>query len=465
MSDLPTFENKTYDEIKIGDEASLVKEATEQDFLIFANASGNLNNLHLSRYVQNSEGKPTAYAPPLWVASLISTVLGNTLPGVGTGYTHQTLDFGPRCIAGDILDIKVKVVKKLPNNLVEFETEIRRRQDGEVLVSGPARVIAPTKKLKFDAIQAPDLWIDIHPYFEELIGKAQAEKNLVTVVVAPEEAKSLGGAILAYEKGIITPILVGSEVLIRKIAEEEGYSLDNIQIINETNHFHAANKAIDLISEGQAAALMKGYLHTDELLRAALRKVNGLRAGRRLTHVFVLDVPGVSHPILVTDAAINIQPDLKTKRDIVQNAIDVAISIGMEVPKVGVLSAVETVNPDIPSSMDAALLSKMAERGQIQGGIVDGPLAMDNAVDIAAAKTKGITSEVAGQADILVVPNLDAGNMLAKQLAYISNAEPAGLVLGASVPIILNSRSDGDMARLASCAIASLHHARLGKKA
>ena len=206
---------------------------------------------------------------------------------------------------------------------------------------------------------------------------------------------------------------------------------------------------------------MKGHLHTDDLLRPMLDKVTGLRVGRRFTHVFVMDMPGVDHPILVTDAAINIAPDLPTKVDIVQNAIDLAISIGIEVPRVGVLSAVETVNPAIPSSVDAALLSKMADRGKIKGGLVDGPLAMDNAVDLAAARTKGITSEVAGRANVLVVPGLDAGNMLAKQLAYLSHAEGAGLVLGAKVPVILNSRSDSAMSRLASCAVAALHHARL----
>ena len=188
-----------------------------------------------------------------------------------------------------------------------------------------------------------------------------------------------------------------------------------------------------------------------------LDKATGLRIGRRFTHVFVMDVPGVAHPLLVTDAAINIAPDLATKVDIVQNAIDLAISLGIEVPKVGVLSAVETVNPAIPSSIDAALLSKMAERGQIKGGVVDGPLAMDNAVDIGAARTKGLRGAVAGHAEVLVVPGIDSGNMLAKQLAYISHAEGAGLVLGAKVPVILNSRSDSAMARLASCAVAAIH--------
>jgi phosphotransacetylase len=209
---------------------------------------------------------------------------------------------------------------------------------------------------------------------------------------------------------------------------------------------------------------MKGHRHTDELLHPMLDKAAGLRIGRRFTHVFVMDVLGMAYPIMVTDAAINIAPDLATKFDIVQNAIDLALSIGIEMPRVGVLSAVETVNPAIQSSIDAALLSKMAERGQINGGKVDGPLAMDNAVSFAAARTKGIHGEVAGQANILVVPGIDAGNMLAKQLAFISHAEGAGLVLGATVPIILNSRSDSSMSRLASCAVAALHQARIARR-
>jgi phosphate butyryltransferase len=219
----------------------------------------------------------------------------------------------------------------------------------------------------------------------------------------------------------------------------------------------SAALACGLVRGGQAAAVMKGPLHTDDLLRPMLDKATGLRVGRRFTHVFVMDVPGQPEPVMVTDAAINITPDLATKVDICQNAIDLALSLGME-PRVGVLSAVETVNPAIQSSIDAALLSKMADRGQITGGQVEGPLAMDNAVDMAAARTKGLKGNVAGRANILVVPGIDAGNMLAKQLSFISHAEGAGLVLGAKVPVILNSRSDSAMSRLASCAVAALHH-------
>ncbi|MEN0001318.1 MAG: bifunctional enoyl-CoA hydratase/phosphate acetyltransferase, partial [Pseudomonadota bacterium] len=223
-------------------------------------------------------------------------------------------------------------------------------------------------------------------------------------------------------------------------------------------HADAAALGVQLVHDGKAAAVMKGHLHTEELLRHVVKKEGGLRTRRRLSHVFVMDVPGLSHLLLITDAAINITPDLRTKVDIVQNAIDLALSLGVEMPKVGVLSAVETVNANIPSTIEAAALSKMADRGQIKGGIVDGPLAMDNAVSAEAAATKGIQSLVAGKADILVAPNLESGNMIAKQLSFLAHAEAGGIVLGAKVPVILTSRADDDKARLASCAVAALHH-------
>lgn len=299
------------------------------------------------------------------------------------------------------------------------------------------------------------------PHFDALLERAAPLAPMITAVVAPEEPHSLGGALLALRHGVITPLLVGDGARIAAAAAEAGLSLEGAEIVEAPTHEAAAARAVDLVAEGRAQALMKGHLHTDTLLRAALRKERGLRAGRRLTHVFVMDVPGTAHPLVVSDAAINIAPDLATKADIVQNAIDLAISLGRATPRVAVLSAMESVNPDIPSSLDAALLSKMAERGQICGGLVDGPLAMDNAVDPEAARTKGITSPVAGQADVLIVPNLDAGNMLVKALVYIGGAEAAGVVMGAKVPVILTSRADGDTARLASCAIAALHQARM----
>ncbi|MEM8729536.1 MAG: bifunctional enoyl-CoA hydratase/phosphate acetyltransferase, partial [Pseudomonadota bacterium] len=452
--------NKTYDELNPGDSATLRRIAREDDFLIFATASGNHNPVHIAAYDGDGDGHPESIAPSLWVGSLISAVLGNLLPGPGTFYRSQNFTFHGHVEAGDELEISVQVLEKLPDQNVRLSTQVTRAADGIDVVTGEAVVRAPTESLSFDALEIPGLIVQRHKHFEKLLERVGGLEPLVTAVVAPEEPKSLGGALLAAEHQVITPILVGGANKIAQAARALERSLDGIEIIDCPDHVKAAHAAVDLVSQGRAGALMKGHLHTDDLLHAALRKTDGLRTGRRFTHVFVMDVPGLSHPLLVSDAAVNIQPDLKTKVDIVQNAIDVAISIGIDEPKVGVLSAVETVNPDMPSSMDAALLSKMAERGQIKGGLVDGPLAMDNAMDLGAARTKGIRSAVAGLAEVLIVPNIDAGNMLAKQLAVVSHAEGAGLVLGASVPIILNSRADDDMARLASCAVAVLHYTR-----
>ena len=264
---------------------------------------------------------------------------------------------------------------------------------------------------------------------------------------------------LAARQGIIAPILVGNADRIRKAAKMAHCDISNAEIVPADTPHAAAAEAVRLINAGRADALMNCHLHTDELLHEVVKKEGGLRGTRRLSHVFVMDVPGLDHMLLISDAAINIAPNLEEKVDITQNAIDLAIALGIKQPRVGILSAVETVTPKIPSTLDAAILSKMAERGQIKGGIVDGPLAMDNAVDISSAKTKGITSLVAGYADILIAPNIEAGNMLAKELSFIAHAEGAGIVLGARVPVILTSRADDEKARLASCAVAALYHA------
>jgi phosphate butyryltransferase len=454
------FENKTYDELNVGDRAELERICMEDDLYVFANASGNYNPMHLADYDGDGDGEPEAIAPALWIGSLISAVLGNILPGAGTLYRAQSFEFLAHAVAGDRLLASVEVIEKRGDRQVVVAADVSRIGDGKILLRGEALVIAPSRKQTFDALEVPGLVVQRHRHFEKLIEQAENLPPLPTVVVAPEEANSLGGALLAHKHSIIKPVLVGAADKITAAAAEIRVTLEGVEVIDVPTHRDAARLAVDLVAQGRAKALMKGHLHTDELMRAALRKNRGLRAGRRFTHVFVMDVPGLAHPLLVTDAAININPDLVTKKDIVQNAIDLAQSIGIPEPKVGVLSAVETVNPEIASSIDAALLSKMAERGQITGGLVDGPLAMDNAVNLAAARTKGLRSPVAGRADVLVVPDIDAGNMLSKQLTYIAKAEAAGVVLGAKAPIILTSRADDDMARLASCAVAALHNAR-----
>jgi phosphate butyryltransferase len=453
--------NRTLAELRPGDSAELVRLLTPDDLYAFANLSGNHNPMHLPGVDGDGDGAPEAVAPGMFVASLISAVLGNILPGPGTLYRRQSLDFHTVAVAGDELRATVTVTATDPGGTVTLATAVHRVSDGAPVVTGEAVVMAPTRPLVFEDIEVPGLVVQRHRHFEALLKRAEPLPALVTAVVCPEDEASLDGALRAMRHTIITPILVGDPARIAAAAAGLEADLAGIEIVAATADA-AARAAVDLVRDGRAQALMKGHLHTDDLLRPILDRDRGLRAGRRLTHVFVMDVPGVPHPLLVTDAAINIAPDLATKVDIVQNAIDLAISLGIATPRVGVLSAVETVNPAIPSSIDAALLSKMAERGQIRGGLVDGPLAMDNAVDIGAARAKGIRSEVAGRAEVLVVPGIDAGNMLAKQLAYISHAEGAGIVLGARVPIILNSRADGPMARLASAAIAAIHHARVG---
>lgn len=453
--------NQTFDELQIGATAELRRLITQDDLYVFAVASGNHNPMHLPNMDGDGDGRVDEVAPGMFVASLISAVLGTLLPGPGTLYRAQKLAFHTQAHAGDELLARVTVLAKEASGSVTLETTVRRIGDEALIVDGVATVTAPIRKVDRDDVEIPGLIVQRHRHFEQVLERARPLPALVTAVVCPEEANALGGALLAMKESIITPILIGDPERIASTARDTGADLADVEIIPASSAEAAVVTACRLVHEGRAAAVMKGHLHTDDLLRPMLDKTEGLRIGRRFTHVFVMDVPGVPHPLLVTDAAINIAPDLMTKVDIVQNAIDLAISIGLETPRVGILSAVETVNPAIQSSIDAALLSKMAERGQIRGGLVDGPLAMDNAIDMTAARVKGLRSGVAGQANILVVPGIDAGNMLAKQLAFISHAEGAGLVLGAKVPVILNSRSDSPMSRLASCAIAALHQARL----
>ena len=293
--------------------------------------------------------------------------------------------------------------------------------------------------------------------YDRLIAAARAIRPAATLVVHPCDESSLRGVAEAASIGLIAPILVGPTAKIKDAAAKHGIDISGLEIVDAPHSEAAAAKAVELIHEARGEMLMKGSLHTDELMRSVTSKT-GLRTERRISHVFVMDVPSYAETILITDAAVNIFPDLDCKRDIIQNAIDLFIQAGFgPLPRVAILSAVETVTPKIPSTIEAAALCKMADRGQITGGLLDGPLAFDNAIDPEAARIKGIKSEVAGRAQILVVPDLEAGNMLAKNLAYFANADGAGIVLGARVPIVLTSRADSLRARLASCAVAALH--------
>jgi phosphotransacetylase len=292
--------------------------------------------------------------------------------------------------------------------------------------------------------------------YERLLARCETLASVPTAVAHPCEATALSGAVEAAKLGLIVPLLVGPTARIAETASAAGIDLGDLQIIDVPHSTASAVRAVELIREGKAEILMKGSLHTDELMSAIVSREGGLRTGRRISHVFVMDVPTYHKVLIITDAAINIAPTLEDKVDICQNAIDLARALGLEKPKVAILAAVETVTSKMPATIDAAALCKMAERGQIKNGVLDGPLAFDNAISKQAAETKGITSTVAGDPDILLAPDLEAGNILAKQLTFLANADSAGMVLGARVPVILTSRADSVRSRIASCAVAKL---------
>ncbi len=454
-----TISNRTWAQLQVGDTASLDRVCSDRDLFLFAHVSGNTNPLMLPA----EEGAPVSdqpavqpVAPSMWVGSLISAVLGNVLPGPGTLYRSQTFEFARRVHVGDKLRVTVTCREKRDEPTAVFETVVTDAE-GVPVCKGTAVIDAPRLNVETPARELPTLIMDEKDHFAHLIALAAQLPRLKIAIVCPEDHNSLGGALLSAGKGLIEPILIGDPERIAKAAAELGADLSGIKIVAECDHRVAADRAVAMVVAGEASAVMKGDLHSDDLLAAVVKKDGGLRAHGRISHVFVLDVPSRDELLFISDAAINIAPDLITKVDIVQNAIDLARACGLDVPKVGVLSAVEVVNPSIPSTLDAAILSKMAERGQIRGGIVDGPLAMDNAIDMEAARTKGITSLVAGHANVLIAPNLESGNMLAKELTFIAHAEAAGLVVGARAPVILTSRADNDRARLASCALAQLY--------
>lgn len=450
--------NKTFDEIKIGDSSTLQRTLKPEDVKIFAVMTGDVNPAVIDPGFSNSGMLREVIAHGMWSGSLISTVLGTQFPGPGTILVDQSLHFSRPVTIGDTVTVNLTVKQKFDHNKhVLFDCSCTN-QDGLQVVRGSAEVLAPTEKIeRMQRVNLPDIRIDDKT---ERLNRLMARVNglpILTVAVAhPCDRESLRGPVLAFQAGIIEPILVGPEDKIRALALENDLDISGIRVVHAAHSHDSAAIAVSLVRSGDAEALMKGSLHTDELLAEVISRANGLRTSRRISHVFVMDVPTYPRPLLITDAAVNIAPTLEDKVDIIQNAIELGHALGIPEPKVAILSAVETVNPKIQSTLDAAALCKMADRGQIKGGLLDGPLAFDNAVSLVAAKTKGIKSAVAGQADILAVPDLESGNMVAKQLEYLANALTAGIVLGTKVPIILTSRADTAETRIASCVIASL---------
>lgn len=450
------LQNKPFDELKLGDSASLVRTVSSDDIKLFAAVSGDVNPAHLSAHYAAHDRFGHIVIHGMWTGSLISALLGTQLPGPGTIYLEQTLHFCKPVAPGDTITAQVVVQEKRPDKRIVVLATRCINQKGEEVLTGLATVIAPTTKISMPSIPVPAVSIRHNDRYEGFMQQAQTLPATPMAVVHPCSPEAIGAAIEAREEGLIDPILIGPDYKIRRAADQAQVSLEGIQLIHTPHSHAAAAQAVAMAAAGQVGALMKGSLHSDELLSAVVSSESGLRTERRISHVYLFDVPSYSKPLMVTDAAINIAPTLLQKRDICQNAIDLFHILGVPEPLVALLAAVETVNPVMQATLDAAALSKMAIRGQITGAKVDGPLALDNAISMDAARIKEIQSEVAGQADILVVPNLEAGNILAKQLIYLAEADAAGLVLGARVPIVLTSRSDGLRVRLASVALAKI---------
>jgi len=448
--------NRTFDALEIGESASSVRIASRDDIDLFAALSGDVNPAHLDAAFAATDLFGHVVVQGMWTAGLISALLGTQLPGPGTIYLDQDLQFRHPVIPGDTITASVTVKEKRPEKRIVLLDTRCINQKGETVLAGTATVIAPKESIVWPRMPRPDATVRRHDRYEAFMREARVHPALRTAIVHPCSPEAIKAAIEARDEGLLEPILIGPEAKIRAVAELAQVSLDGVTIFSVEHSHAAAALAVEMGAAGKVAALMKGSLHTDELLAAVVASASGLRTARRISHVYVMDIPAYSKPLVVTDAAVNIAPSLEHKRDICQNAIDLLHLLGVEQPRVAVLAAVETVMPGMPTTLDAAALTVMAARGQITGALVDGPLAFDNAISLAAAQTKGIVSEVAGQADILLVPDLEAGNMLAKQLMYFAGADAAGLVLGARLPIILTSRSDSLRVRLASVALAKL---------
>ena len=455
MAETDTIENLTYDELQVCQGAGLRRTLTRDDISAFALVSGDVNPAHVDADYAKGTRFHEVIAHGMFAGALISSLLGTEFPGPGTIYVAQTLHFHRPVHVGDTLDVQLKVIEKGEHAEVRLDCDVRN-QRGEQVVSGEAVVRAPTQKVARPRAALPTLHLfDPHARIEAWLATLAAQPAVRCAVVHPCDEGSLRGAVDAAKRGLIEPVLVAPAARLDALAAELGLSLAGLARI-DTAHSHAsAAAAAAMAARGEVGMLMKGSLHTDELMHAVLAEP-ALRTGRRMSHVFRFEVPAYPKPLLVTDAAVNIAPTLADKADIVRNAVDLARALGVDCPKVALLSAVETVTPTIASTIDAAALCKMADRGQIAHAQLDGPLAFDNAISAEAARIKGIVSPVAGDADVLVTPDLEAGNMLAKQLEYMAGAAACGVVLGAQVPIALTSRADPAIGRLASAALAGV---------
>jgi phosphate acetyltransferase len=452
------YRNVTFDEIEVGAAASARRALTQTEIEALVLVSGDVEPFQLEDAGATSTQLLSVDA--VGISAVISGLLERRLPGPGTRIVSMQLEYAGQVTVGEELAASVTVREKhAGTGYVEFDCDARVGE--RRVLWGRAVVEAPRRRLAYSDLATPEIILRRNDVFARLLLDCEPLEPVSCAVAHPCDRDSLLGALEAARRRLIVPILVGPPARIRAVADANGADISGFRIV-PTEHSHAsAAAAATLARTGEVEMLMKGSLHTDEILGQIVSAQSGLRTERRVSHVFVMDVPAYDRVLLVTDAAINIDPTLAEKADIVRNAIDLAHVLGIAMPKVAILSAVETVNPNIRSTLEAAALCKMADRGQITGGILDGPLAFDNAISEHAARTKGIKSTVAGRADVLMVPNIEAGNMLAKQLQYFAGADSAGVVLGARVPVVLTSRADNVRMRIGSAAVAKLlAHAR-----
>ena len=457
--DLKLLVNIPYDELKIGQNISIERKISQQDIELFAIVSGDINPVHIDANDRVVEDLDDVVAHRMLSGALISTVLGTRLPGPGTIYLSQSLHFVKPVKIGDIITVTLTVKEKKDNLRVILNCECLN-QKAELVCNGIAEVIAAKEKIIVEKPVLPKLEIIENGVLcRELIERAKQLKNKLKVaVVYPCSDVALEGAVEGYTNNLIEPILVGPINAIKLLAKKCKIDLTGIEIIDVELGEAAAEVSVQMVHQGKVDALMKGSLHTSKFLKAIVDRNKGLRSNNaRISHCCVMDIPNYDRPLLIADIAINIAPDLMVKKDIVQNAIDLAHAIGIEIPKVALLCAEESVSLNMPATIDAAALCKMAERGQITGAILDGPLAFDVALSQSSAVIKKIKSLVSGSPDILIAPSIESANILAKQLKYFTHALMPGLVLGAKVPAILTSRADNALTRVASCAIAALY--------
>ena len=471
MSDLSTLnefiENRTYDEIKIGDTSILTRTLRPEDIQLFAIMSGDVNPAHVDPEYARSSMFHEVIAHGMWGAALISTVLGTEFPGPGTIYIDQTLRFSRPVKVGDTITVTITCAKKFDhNNHMVFDC-LCTNQDDLKVIAGQAEVLAPTKKIKRARMAMPELTIsDRNVRYQRLLAKTKGLAPVLAAFAHPCDVESLSMAVAARDIGAMLPVLVGPEARMRALAEQNGLDLRECRFVDVPHSHAAAQHAVAMAAADEVEVLVQGSQRTNELLRAVIAP-NGLRTARRISHVLYIDVQTYPHPLFITDTLVNIDPSLEAKMDIVQNAIDFAHTMGVPEPKVALLAAIETVTPKMRATTDAAALCKMADRGQITGAILDGPLGFDNAVSLISARKQGIRSVVAGHADVLVAPDLESANMLAKQLEHLSDAISGGVAMGARVPIVLLNRSDSQQSRVASCALAQFvaYQQKLAKNA